>query len=114
MGHGQIIMYINYEPRNKGQNILYKRGDIRSSLVPFNSSKESGLEIVPTVHCRISKIIMELYSASSLESPLSIRATISLFPSAKNPNFNAVFAYWYFTIGGICTAPMRMDHQNKP
>ena len=50
------------------------------------------------------------YSAPSLESPLSVRATISIFQSAKNPNFNTVFAYWYSTTGGICNAPMCIDH----
>ena len=54
------------------------------------------------------------YSAPSLESPLSVRATISLFQSVKNPNFNTVFAYWYSTTGGICNAPMCIDHLNKP
>ena len=39
------------------------------------------------------------YSAPSLKSLLSIRATISLFQSAKNLNFNTVFAYWYSTTG---------------
>ena len=54
------------------------------------------------------------YSAPSLESPLSARATISLFQSVNNPNFNTVFAYWYSTTGGICNAPMCIDHLNKP
>ena len=58
------------------------------------------------------------YSAPSLESPLSVRVTISLFQSAENPNFNTVFAYWHSTTGGICNAPMCIiiiiDHRNKP
>ena len=33
------------------------------------------------------------YSAPSLESPLSIRATISLFQSAKNPNLTLCLVY---------------------
>ena len=45
---------------------------------------------------------MNSYSAPSLESPLSVRTTISLFQSAKNPNFNTVFACWYSTTGGNC------------
>ena len=51
-----------------------------------------------------------MYSAPGLESLLSGQATISLFESAKNPNFNTVFAYWYFTTEGICNAPMCIDH----
>ena len=54
------------------------------------------------------------YSVPSLESPPSVRATISLFQSANNQNFNTVFAYWYSTTGGICNAPMCIDYLNKP
>ena len=74
----------------------------------FFSLASSACKVIAVLYPR------KAYSAPSLESPLSVRATISLFKSAKNPNFNTVFAYWYCTTGGICDVPMCIDHLNKP
>ena len=55
-----------------------------------------------------------VYSATSLESRFSVRATICLFHRVKEPNFRSLFAYVYSKTGVNCNASgFIMSNLNK-